>query len=236
MESSLANGGGWSRSSYTIKQGPHRLEGGTRRIQWNRRIIGVRVMAPDQPRNGLRMIGVGITMGGEKFNARAIGNPVEAVETVNLGGRDLGHLRFVNVERGESRSDRQIATQMSESIDQRGGCRHRWRIQNLLASEAESRGELEPELGMVVATALLIDQVFEQELARFEILAARVQAAQITRESSDMLIILHGVVAEAVGGERPGSPRLVKGMLQQAQLRRQQIQRRDGFVWHWRFS
>src|SRR5580700_8784404 len=138
MGSSLANGAGWSRSSHTIKQGPHRFEGGTRRIQWNRRIIGVGVMALDQLCNGLRMIGIGITMGGEKFNARAIGNPVEALKTVNLGGRDLGHLRFVNVERGESCSDRQIATQMSERIDQRGGRRHRRRIQNLLASEAES--------------------------------------------------------------------------------------------------
>ena len=61
---------------------------------------------------------------------------------------------------------------------------NRWRIQNFLASEAQGLGELEPEFGMVVATALLIDQVFEQELARFEILAARVQAAQITRESA----------------------------------------------------
>ena len=43
-------------------------------------------MALDQPRNGLRMPGIGIAMGSEKFNARAIGNPVEALEAVDLGG------------------------------------------------------------------------------------------------------------------------------------------------------
>src|SRR5713226_9973694 len=83
---------------------------------------------------------------------------------------------------------------------------------------------------MVLAAALLIDEVFEQYLARIEVVAARMQCAQVARKRRDVPVVLNGVVAQTLRGERARSPLLVKWMLQQAHLGRERIERRNCFI------
>src|SRR6202040_3988324 len=110
-------------------------------------------------------------MNGKELDAGIVFHPVETTQAVNFRGGDIGNLRFINIERSESRGGRQGAAKVREGIDQRVGRRQRRGANNFLAREADGSGEAEPEFGMVVGAALLVDEIFEQQLARFEVVA-----------------------------------------------------------------
>src|SRR6266849_11096654 len=91
--------------------------------------------------NRLRVIRIGVAMCLEEFcslRLRILGESIEAGESVNLGVRNLRHLRLVNVERAEPRQQREVAAQMMEGRNQRLGRRQRFCRQNLFAIQAES--------------------------------------------------------------------------------------------------
>ena len=64
---------------------------------------------------------------------------------------------------------------------------------------------------MVLGAALLVDEVFEQYLPCFELVAARMQCAQVARKRLDMPVVLDGVVAQPLRRERACGPLLIKG-------------------------
>src|SRR6266851_3537731 len=119
---------------------------------------------------------------------------------------------------------------MMEGRNQRAGRRQRFCRQHLFAIKAESLCKPEPEFRMVLGAALLVDEVFEQYLPCFEVLAARMQCAQVARKRRDMPVVLDGVVAQTLRGERARGPSLIKGMLQQAHLGREQVERWYCFI------
>src|SRR4029077_19921911 len=134
-------------------------------------IFRTRVMTLDQMRDRLRVIRIGVAMCLEEFcsvRRRIVGESIEAAESVNLGVRDLRHLRLVNVERAEPRRQREVAAQLMEGRNQRLSRRQRFCRKHLFAIKAESLCKPEPEFRMVLGAPLLVDEVFEQYLPCFE--------------------------------------------------------------------
>src|ERR1700730_12675191 len=105
-------------------------------------------MPLDQLSNHLGMIQIGIAMNGKELDAAIFFPPVETTKAVNFRDGDIGNLRFINIERSESRGGRQVAAKVREGIDQRVGRRQRRGADNFLAREADGGGEPEPEFGM----------------------------------------------------------------------------------------
>jgi hypothetical protein len=64
-----------------------------------------RRMTRDQCRISFGVEAVGLLVHREEGECALIVNPVETFEAGNLRRRDLGNLRFVNVERGDTRRD-----------------------------------------------------------------------------------------------------------------------------------
>src|SRR5215212_1421408 len=83
------------------------------------------------------------------------------------------------------------------------------------AREAEGLAEAEPELGMILAAALFLDQVFEQQLARGDVVRMRVHRADERRERHRVMKVLRGVIAQLFAAERAAGPALIKRMVEQ---------------------
>jgi hypothetical protein len=69
---------------------------------------------------------------------------------------------------------------------------------------------------MVVVTVLFFDQVLEELLAVFEVVAVGVSPGNVGGELKDVVIVLASVATEGVKGEFAGLPRLIERMLQEA--------------------
>ncbi len=108
-----------------------------------------------------------------------------------------------------------IAAGEAEAVDESAGGGPGFDGLDLLAGEAEAFGELEPELGVVGGTGLLVDEVGEQMPADGLIFGLRVDGGKIRGEGGDVLVVLGGVVAECVESELAAGPGLVEGMLEE---------------------
>ena len=63
----------------------------------------VRMMSLNQPRDRIRMVRIGLAMGGKELDACIVFHAVETAQAVDFCGGDFGNLRLVNIKRGESR-------------------------------------------------------------------------------------------------------------------------------------
>ena len=114
-------------------------------------------MILDQPRTRAGVPNVSLFVHLEEAERTILRDPVKTLEPIDLGVRDRGNLRLVDVQRGESRFDRQIVREMGERVDQFRRCRGRSGTRYPIARDAQTLGEAQPELGMVFRAAFLFD-------------------------------------------------------------------------------
>lgn len=95
-------------------------------------------MARDQSGADLRVNLVGFQMCAKKSDSIIIGDSVEALESVDFGARDGRNLRFIDVERRESRGKRSIAGQSAIRVDEDAGRSARPGAEHGLACDAEA--------------------------------------------------------------------------------------------------
>src|SRR5260221_12854425 len=98
---------------------------------------------------------VGVFVDREIRGALGVADAVEAVEAVNLGAGDFGHLRFVGIERGDGFVDRAVAADVPGSVYDVLRTGKRRRIHDVLFAHTQGFSKLSPELWVRARGALL---------------------------------------------------------------------------------
>ena len=86
---------------------------------------------------------------------------------------------------------------------------------HVTAIESERFAEAEPQLGMILAAALFVDEILEQQLPRRKIVALRVHRADEGRKRQRVVIVLTRIFAQLFGRQRAGAPALIERMIEQ---------------------
>src|SRR2546423_7386840 len=132
----------------------------------------------------------------EVFVIARCGEIIVLDQTFDFRFRDGGNLTLVSVESGEAFSRFAFGANRTEGRNQIVGLIPLFSRLSVVLRNAETFGELEPELRVVWRAGFFVDEIIEELAAGRLVVAIRVHGREIGRERSDVVAILARVIGE----------------------------------------